>query len=293
MTRLTWLMLTILGVSSSLLQAAEIRVPEAFSSIQEGVNAARSGDVVMVAAGVYQENVRMKENVAIKGAGVDISTIEGVDFTPVVYGANYASISGFTITNSGDYPGYGIYCNHTSPTINDMRIINNKWGIGCYFSSPKIIGNTIEDNNVEGVHCVASYPDIIDNKIRRNGDGIYCCFCFSLIIEKNDIRDNKYTGVYSIHSSPTIKNNSIVDNGYQNLLCNTFSIPLIRNNNISGTTVYNLELYKNSELIDAKKNFWGTTNKKQIQAKIWDNRDDGKLGKVQIDPVMGVSVSSH
>jgi len=287
----------IIGMAALLLAAGSlmgdiIRVPESFSTIQEGINAARSGDVVVIAAGVYRENVRMKENVSLKGTGINESTIEGVDVNPVVYGANYSRIEGFTITNNSDYPGFGVFCNHTSPTITNVMVTNNKWGIGCYFSSPKITNCFVENNKVEGIHCVASYPDIINNKISGNGDGIYCCFCFSLTIEKNTIHKNRYTGIYTIHSSPTIKDNDVVNNGFQNMLCNTFSIPLIRNNNISGETVYNLELYKNNELIDAKKNYWGATSAKKIREKIWDHADDGKLGKVDIQPWLGVSVSS-
>jgi parallel beta-helix repeat protein len=273
------------------LQAEIVRVPESFSSIQEGINAARSGDVVQVAAGVYREQLRLKEQVNVVGAGIDQSIVEGVDFKPVVYGANYARLEGFTITNSGEYPGYGIFCNHTSPTITKVRVAGNKWGLGSYFSSPKINNCVIEDNKVEGIHCIASYPDIVNNIIRRNGDGIYCCFCFSLTIEKNNIRDNKYTGVYVIHSSPTLKDNDMVNNGYQNVLCNVFSIPLIKMNNISGETIYNLELYQNNEFIDAKRNFWGSTDKQKIQDKIWDNRNDGKLGKVEVEPWLGVATS--
>jgi len=241
----------ITAISITHLFSEIIKVPESFSSIQEGINAARNGDIVVIDEGTFTENIRLKENITVQGAGIDKTILRGEDFKPVVIGANYCKIEGMTITSTSQYPGYGIYCNNSSPTISNLKVTKTKWGIGCYFASPRILNNVIEGNYIEGIQCIASYPEIIENKIINNGDGIYCSFCFSLNIIRNEITGNKYTGIYSIHSSPTIKANVLVDNGYQNILCNKFSLPVLRENTISGKTVYNLELYNNNELIHA------------------------------------------
>ena len=49
--------------------AGEIRVPQDRMTIQAGVDAAKSGDTVLVSAGVYQERIRLKVGITVKSAG--------------------------------------------------------------------------------------------------------------------------------------------------------------------------------------------------------------------------------
>ncbi|HLC18049.1 MAG TPA: hypothetical protein VJM57_03435 [Thermodesulfobacteriota bacterium] len=62
-------MLLILSVPGTDLDAATIRVPGDFGSIQEAVDRAAPGDVVIVEEGEYRENVVIKKPVDLRGAG--------------------------------------------------------------------------------------------------------------------------------------------------------------------------------------------------------------------------------
>ena len=72
-----------------------------------------------------------------------------------------------------------------------------------------------------------------------------------------------------------------------NILCNEYSAPIIRQNSIYDTKYYNIELYNNSQLVDARNNYWGTTIQKKILEKVWDSSDQRNLGKVRIAPWFG------
>jgi parallel beta-helix repeat protein len=276
--------LAIIGVllvlGANLLSARVLKVPEEFSAIQEGVNAAASGDVVEVGAGVFREHILVKDGVTVRGAGLDRTVIEGQDGRPVVELAGSSALSECAITSAYNYPGYGVYCARATPGINRCKVSGLAWGIGCFLASPTVTACEITNNTLDGLHCVASYPVIENNNIHHNGDGIYCCYCFSTVIKKNEVRDNRFVGIYCLSSSPSIMRNTIARNTYVNVLCNEFSSPAIRHNSIFDAKYYNLELYANNQIIDASANYWGTTVEAQIKEKIWDGADQKDLGKV-------------
>ncbi|MBN2537850.1 hypothetical protein JXB37_06200, partial [candidate division WOR-3 bacterium] len=56
-----------------------IHVPGEYPTIQAGIDAAVSGDVVMVAAGTYPEEILLKAGVIVQGAGEGLSMIDGGD----------------------------------------------------------------------------------------------------------------------------------------------------------------------------------------------------------------------
>lgn len=72
-----------------------------FDEIQEGIDAAVSGDTVQVASGTYYENIILEDGVQLFGAGADVITIDGSGAGSVVGATDNSTISGFTITNSG------------------------------------------------------------------------------------------------------------------------------------------------------------------------------------------------
>lgn len=208
--------------------AATIHVPADIATIQEAINTAANGDMVLVAPGTYVENIRFKGKAitVMSEQGPGSTLIDGgnpvdPDFGSVVLfdqgeGAD-SVLEGFTLINgTGTYDGSGFYgggifCQETSPTITGNVIMNNSvrinshcggGGICCYGSSAAISMNRVVANSSErgggGVYCDGASPAWISNNIISEntalyGGGIYCWGEQSPTITGNLISKNRVT----------------------------------------------------------------------------------------------------
>ena len=187
-------MLAVAGTSL----AATINVPADYTTIQDAVDAASGGDVILVAPGTYTgtgDEVVSTDGkaITIKASGTPEETIiDGEGARRVVYCSSGEGpdtiIEGFTITGGSNSYGGGIYCSSSNPTITGCTISDNTAnysGGGIYCSggsSPTISGCTISGNTANyggGIHCdLNSSPTITDCTISGNtanyGGGIYC-----------------------------------------------------------------------------------------------------------------------
>jgi len=169
-----------------------IHVPNDYPTIQQGLNAASTGDTVLVAPGIYFENIFWPLVNGIKlysELGSDTTKIDGGLTTSVIYFPGMIDIDtmtvikGFTIQNGyGDPDAGGIYLVNSSPVIKNNIIKYNKTqgrggGICCSdTSSPLIISNVI---TVDSANC---------------GGAIYCEEYCQAIIKYNKIENNAATG---------------------------------------------------------------------------------------------------
>lgn len=212
-----------------------------YDTIQEAIDAALSGEIIIVYPGTYKENIEFDDrNITVQSTDpldsniVTTTVIDGGSYDSVVQflDGDMSTLKGFTIRNGDAERGSGIYVEDSSPTIKNNTITGNNasyGGGGIYvttFSSPDISGNTITKNNT------------------RYGGGIYVSNS-SPTIENNNISDNTASYIYgdgggivvTNFSSPTIKNNTITDNTSGNgggIYVTTFSYPDISGNTITG-----------------------------------------------------------
>lgn len=209
-----------------------INVPGDYPTIQEGIDAANAGDVVLVAPGTYYEEITLKADVVVMGAGEGLSVIDGGNNPGDVVTAvgnditNTTKLQGFTITgasNSGGMPGGGgIFCNSgAAPEICNNRVEGNDQGIAMWNQSSAFLhNNVVIDNTYTGI-SVSSASNIINNTIANNNIGIYDSGGYQPTIMNNIVTGNTTYGIGCVNPSvPTdFSYNDVWNNGQNYHYC--------------------------------------------------------------------------
>lgn len=222
--------LLLLAPSSPL--ADILHVPGDYPTIQAGIDAAVYGDVVMVAADEYFEEITLKAGVVVQGAGEGLSIINGGGNSGDVVRAignditSSARFTGFTVTGAisgGGMPGGGgLFCNSgASPEICNNRFEGNDFGIATWNGAgPLVHNNVIVDNNYNGV-SISSRPELINNTISYNNTGIYDSGGYRPPIMNNVITHNTTRGIGCTNASvPTdFSYNDVWGNGQDYYNC--------------------------------------------------------------------------
>ena len=177
-----------------------------FTEIQDAVDAASKGDMIIVKDGIYNENIEVNKQLTIESEnGADRAIVRAKYSDPVFeIAVDYVVISGFTIEgiieNGQYYTDAGIYLASETEhcTISHNNILNtgdgiilddsssNKimennvslsdWcGISLYNSNNNtIMGNSANSNDMDGIHLSHSSNNaVIGNSISSNNCGIY------------------------------------------------------------------------------------------------------------------------
>lgn len=214
------------------------------NSIQSAIDTAGGFNpvVISVLPGTYTENITMKSNIHLQGAGRDVTTIQPLSAgdTITLNGLVKVAISSFTIKGN---PGSTAIRNiASSPSITENAILIDSKGILNENSSSPIIernlfiglsgGQACE----EGISNVSSAPLITGNSFK----GIGCVGIrndsSSPTISGNTMENAGY-GIVNTGSSPTISANTIIAHPvyqYKGIYNQANSSPTITNNRITG-----------------------------------------------------------
>lgn len=210
-----------------------------FSTIQDAVDAANSGDEIVVCPGTYDESV------TIQSKSLDISSYSGNTSDTIVdvpsgqtgfaiygTGAENTTISGFKILG-GSSASYGV-------TIEEIDYVE--------------ISNNYITENEYGIIITSDYATIENNNITLSNDtGILLDTSNNNTIGYNNINNNTLNGIYLYDSTNnTISYNNILDNNYN---------------------LYNGQ----SNDVAAEYNWWGTTNSTTIDNNINDDPTYGEV----------------
>jgi len=185
-----------------------------YSSIQYGIDQSINGDTILVQPGTYEENINFNgKNIVVGSLTLTTGDTSYISQTiidgnqagsVVIFESNEdstATLIGLTLTDGiGNpidvyYQGGGIYCTNSSPSLINLRIINNSisgsigqgHGGGIYFNN----SNSIVTNST-----------ISNNTSNGDGGGIYCqgvgdIEISNVLIEGNTALWNSGAGIYS------------------------------------------------------------------------------------------------
>ena len=249
-----------------------------FDTIAEGIEAVTSGKSVMVASGIYNEQLIINKSITLKGAEKESTIISGLEYTGnlITIEADEVKISGFKIDGISA-TDVGIYSDSFSSIEITENIIQNQQDSGIlyhsavddYFSGIYVYNNEICFNSKNGIKVTGEGSGIIEsNTIRKNTNGIRTNNSASLEIKHNNINDNTSTGILCQDSSfLLIWGNEITINDYGikiGVLSSDTTNPDIGGgakdgvgqNKIAGNKTHGVS-NKTTHNIYAKNNWWG------------------------------------
>jgi len=156
-----------------------------YDTIQKAIDAAGSGETIIVYSGIYEEKIKFNnKNITVRSADpsdpdiVAATVIDGGGSGTVVQfvSGDESTLEGFTIRNgnSGGYGG-GIFILSSDPTITDNTITDNTahlkgGGIFISFGDPTITGNTISQTQEKLTDILhMDYDTFINSAYLRQG----------------------------------------------------------------------------------------------------------------------------
>jgi len=180
----------------------DINTGKIYPTIQEAINANETldGHTLLVYPGVYHENVVVNKTLTIEGQDRETTIVESGNSSPIVIIVSSVSTTIANLTIRGDY--FGIYC----------------YGTGC-----RILGNKVVNCITAAIFIKYSSNVLVkDNEVSNETlRGIYLYYCLSAIVTDNKI-DNIVgqkafeQWVYGAIDLENSKNSTIVNNELKN-----------------------------------------------------------------------------
>lgn len=185
MKRVFFLCTILVLLSGISVSAAELHVPGDYTTIQAAIDAAQSGDVVLVADGLYSGNGNV--NIELQGKQITVQSVNGpenciieCDYSARAFyihqnETNSTVISGFTIQNGYSTIYGGGFHIESSPRIANCRILNcvaesSGGAVYCIGNSitPRLEDTVISNNTADisggGVSCVTQRSAMADGQ---------------------------------------------------------------------------------------------------------------------------------
>ncbi len=210
-----WWALVFVGLfSSAVANAATLRVcPNCDTpTLQAAVNAAQSGDTIVVTKGNYPEG-QLIISKPLTLVGENHPVVDGLGKENVfLIAADHVTIRGFTIRNSGqsavsEYAGIRVE-NSKDCVLTDNVMENNTYSVylahvdGCQVNGNQMTGNARDEvSGGNGIHMWSSRAIMArNNTIQYHRDGIYLEFTDDSTMEANHSTHNIRYGLHFMYS---------------------------------------------------------------------------------------------
>lgn len=226
-----------LGLSSS--PRPQIRVPQDFPTIQEAINVATPGSVILIAVGTYQENLVVDRPLTLRGEAQDRVIIGEGDGCrngepAISVASERVRLEEFTVTKcsigigirgtaemnrlilSGNAIGLEVW-DSAEAALEDSLVVDNTVGIEVWAMANASIADSSIENNGIGVKVLrGSSVAILGSRIAKNGLGAEVWDSDEVLVEGSIISENKGDGLWAWGPASTriaIQGNAINQNG--------------------------------------------------------------------------------
>ncbi len=237
-----------------LAQANEIRVPSEHATIQAAIDAAKSGDAILVSAGTYRERIALKPGIVLKSAGDDAGGELGLkraeatiidgggadgSRTPGVTLAEGATLDGFTVTRVGLYDDARWKKSWEKKGEDQSHDHIGNFGVPAVAvigMTCRVVNNIVHHNGdigiaIRGVEGKACSPEVSGNTSYRNmGGGIGSMMGSTAKIDSNHCFENFFAGIGHDNASPLVTNNHCHDNIRGGIGISEGACPTVRGN---------------------------------------------------------------
>jgi len=184
-----------------------------FPTIQEAIEAAGSGDTIMVMEGVYAEGqIDIGKSLTLSANGTVV--VDGLgDFSVFHVTAAYVTISGFHVTN-GSHSGIRL-TESFGLILKNNRVENCQGGIVIFGSFSNVIENNTLYGNHQGIELSHStYNTVRKNKLTGHSLAILVGHAHYNLIEANIVAENGEGFWLQYSNDNSIVKNEVSDNGY-------------------------------------------------------------------------------
>lgn len=228
-------------------ESTTLIVPDDYSTIQEAIDNAHSGDTIYVKNGIYYENLVVnKQNLTLTGENRNITVIHGSHFA-VSLQADNITVTGFRVMN-------GTIGVQMSPwthghLISDTILTNNDVGISGHYDvyNITISSNKIAMNNFAGIHMVFHNSVISDNLISNNGKGDFIGLTAGILVGAGVNNE-------TISSNDNMIIRNTIEANYNGILITSYSEGNIFHHNTFWNNTRQILLSSSNATV--KENFW-------------------------------------
>jgi len=164
------------------------RTSATYKHIQAAITCAEGGDTLVIAAGMYTENLTIAKSLSLQGASAATTTLNGsgVGRVLTVTGSVNVALSGFTLTNGTATDGGGVHTSASTLTFTNAAIQGNTatgrgGGLFTAAGTVTLTNSVVSLNNAPnggGIYALAGTVKVIGGSVTGNtatgsGGGIY------------------------------------------------------------------------------------------------------------------------
>jgi parallel beta-helix repeat protein len=234
--------------------------------IQDAIDAANPGDIIIVRDGTYTENINVNKRLTIRsenGSANCIVQAANPDDHVFEVTADYVNLSGFAVTGATERYESGIYlyevdhCNTSGNnvtnnshsinlyashdnTITNNNVSNNSYGIYLWNSNRNMLtNNNANSNTYFGISLTwySYYNTVTNNNVNSNINGISLGeWCKFNTVTNNNVNSNSRYGIYvgEFSGCNVFTNNNVKLNGFYGIHLEWSSNEIYLNNFING-----------------------------------------------------------